>query len=138
MPGVDILRLFSAGEDHTVKVWDLVLNKEVAALKGNIGRCTAIQFTNDLKTVFVGARDGKITLYNTQDKFKQIGQLDLRELGLDEEEVTCMSYIQINQKSSILAVGGSKGQLYLIDLTTLAVIFTETDYIQSELAYLQF
>ena len=49
-----------------------------------------------------------------------------------------MSYIQINQKSSLLAVGGSKGQLYLIDLTTLAVIFTETNYIQSELAYLQF
>ena len=65
MPGVDTLKLFSAGEDHTVKVWDLVLNKEIAALKGNTGRCTAIQFTNDLKTVFIGARDSKITMYNT-------------------------------------------------------------------------
>ena len=70
MPGVDTLRLLSAGEDHTVKVWDLVLNKEVAALKGNIGRCTALKFTNDLKTVFVGARDGKITLYNCLERFK--------------------------------------------------------------------
>jgi len=42
MPGADTLRLLSAGEDHTVKIWDLVLNKEIAALKGNIGRCTAI------------------------------------------------------------------------------------------------
>jgi len=65
MPGVDNLKLFSAGEDHTVKVWDLVLNKEVAALKGNIGRCTSIKFTNDLRTAMVGARDGKVTLYST-------------------------------------------------------------------------
>jgi len=65
MPGTDTLQLFSAGEDHTVKVWDLVLNKEIAALKGNTGRCTSIQFTNDLKTVLIAARDGKITLYNT-------------------------------------------------------------------------
>jgi WD40 repeat protein len=70
MPGAETLRLLSSGEDHTVKVWDLVLNKEVAALKGNQGRCTAFLFTNDLKTLFVSARDGKITLYNTQEKFK--------------------------------------------------------------------
>ena len=138
MPGTDTLRLLSAGEDHTVKVWDLVLNKEVAALKGNVGRCTAIQFTNDSKTLFVGARDGKITMYNSQERFKQIGQLDLKELGLDEEEVTCLSYIQVNQKSSLLAVGGSKGQLYLIDLTNLSVVFTETEYIASELVFIQF
>jgi hypothetical protein len=62
----------------------------------------------------------------------------LKELGLDEEEVTCLSYIQVNQKSSLLAVGGSKGQLYLIDLTTLSVVFTETDYIASELVFIQF
>jgi U3 small nucleolar RNA-associated protein 13 len=109
MPGTDTLKLLSAGEDHTVKVWDLVLNKEVAALKGNVGRCTAIQFTNDCKTLFVGARDGKVTMYNCQDRFKQIGQLDLKELGLNEEEVTCLSYIQVNQKSSLLAIGGSNG-----------------------------
>ena len=93
LPGNETFRLLSSGEDHTVKVWDLVLNREIAALKGNTGRATAFQFTNDLKTLFVSARDGKITLYNTQDKFKQIGQIVLKDLGVEEEEVTCMQYI---------------------------------------------
>lgn len=35
IPGNDTFRLLSSGEDHTVKVWDLILNKEIAALKGN-------------------------------------------------------------------------------------------------------
>jgi len=38
MPGKDSMRLVSAAEDYLVKVWDMVLNKEIAALKGNRGR----------------------------------------------------------------------------------------------------
>ncbi len=91
MPGVDSLQLVSSGEDQTVKVWDMVLNKEIAALKGNRGRVTSFQFTNDFKTMIVGARDGKIALYNTHDQFKLITMLDLQELGMQsEEEVTCL------------------------------------------------
>jgi hypothetical protein len=41
MPGKDSLRLVSSGEDFVVKVWDMVLNKEIAALKGNKGRVTS-------------------------------------------------------------------------------------------------
>lgn len=70
MPGADSLKLISAAEDFNVKVWDMVLNKEVASCKGNKGRVTSIQFTNDHKTLIVGARDGRIALYNTTDKFK--------------------------------------------------------------------
>jgi WD40 repeat protein len=40
MPGVDTFKLVSAAEDFNVKVWDLVLNKEIANLKGNKGRVT--------------------------------------------------------------------------------------------------
>jgi len=67
MPGVDSLRLVSSGEDFIVKIWDMVLNKEIAALKGNKGRVSSFQFTNDYKTLIVGARDGKIALYNTHE-----------------------------------------------------------------------
>lgn len=55
----------------------MVLNKEIASLKGNRGRVTSFQFTNDFKTLIVGARDGKIALYNTHDHFKLITVLDL-------------------------------------------------------------
>lgn len=67
MPGLDSLRLVSAAEDFVVKVWDMVLNKEIAAMKANKGRATCFQFTNDYKTLIVGARDGNIAFYNTHD-----------------------------------------------------------------------
>ena len=41
MPGIDNLKLISAAEDFAVKVWDMVLNKEVAVCKGNKGRVTS-------------------------------------------------------------------------------------------------
>ena len=67
MPGIDTMKLVSAAEDLNVKVWDMVLNKEIATLKNNRGRVSSIQFTKDFKTLIVGSRDGKIALYNAQD-----------------------------------------------------------------------
>jgi WD40 repeat protein len=64
MPGVDTLKLVSAAEDFDVKVWDLVLNKEIASLKGNKGRVSSLLFTKDFRTMIVGSRDGLIVLYN--------------------------------------------------------------------------
>ena len=70
------------------------MNKEIAAMKGNQGRVTCFQFSNDGKTMMVGARDGKIALYNTTNFFKIITVIDLQELGIEgEDEVTCMQYI---------------------------------------------
>ena len=61
--------------------------------------------------------------------------LSLEKLGFDEEEVTCMQYVYVNQTKSLLVVGGSKGALCVIDLATLRIVFKETSYIASELAF---
>ena len=139
MPGQDSLRVVSSAEDFVVKVWDMFLNKEVAAMKANRGRVSSFQFTNDYKTLIVGARDGKIALYNTTDHFKLITLISLKELGLqDEEEVTCMQYVYLNAKSSLLAVGGGTGQLCVIDLATIRIVYKELDFIKSELAFIYY
>ena len=114
----------------------MVLNKEVAACKGNNGRVTSFQFTNDYKTLIVGARDGKIAMYNTTDKFKQLHVLNLEKLGFNEEEVTCMQYISINEAKSLLLVGGSVGQLCVIDLASQRIVHKETAFVASELAFI--
>lgn len=77
-PGQDQLRLVSAGEDYVVRVWDLVLNKEIAALKGNRSRVSAIQFTHDGKTMICGGRDGKISIYNCTNFFQSIAVLEVQ------------------------------------------------------------
>lgn len=44
----------------------------------------------------------------------------------------------MNEKNSILAVGGATGQLCIIDLANLKLIYSETNFIPSELTFLQF
>lgn len=55
----------------------------------------------------------------------------------NEEEVTCLQYIFVNASCSLLAVGGGKGQLCLIDIATLKISYLESDYISSEMAFIQ-
>jgi hypothetical protein len=47
-----------------------------------------------------------------------------------------MEYVWISSEKSLLAVGGSLGQLSVIDLSTLRIIYSETKYIASELAFI--
>ena len=73
MPQNGSLRLVSAAEDMLVKVWDMVLNTEIATIKGvTSGRATCFAFSNDYKTLIVGYRDGSISFFNTQKEFKMI------------------------------------------------------------------
>lgn len=55
---------------------------------------------------------------------------------MDEEEVTCMLYIYQDAKSSLLAVGGEKGSVTLIDLAKFRIVFKEQDFIKSELCWI--
>lgn len=68
----DSLRLISGGEDLCVKVWDLVLNKEIVSLRNYQARIMCLEFSKDFKTLIVGSKDGMITFYNAQDNFKLI------------------------------------------------------------------
>ncbi len=65
MPQEGSLRLVSAAEDMLVKVWDLVLNTEIATIKGQNGRATCFAFSNDFKTLMAGYRDGTISFFNS-------------------------------------------------------------------------
>ena len=73
MPQAGSLRLVSGAEDMLVKVWDMVLNTEIATVKGVLnGRATCFSFSNDYKTLMIGYRDGTITFLNTLNEFKVI------------------------------------------------------------------
>ena len=56
-----------------VKVWDMVLNTEIATIKGATGgRATCFAFSHDFKTLFVGYRDGSIAFFHTEKEFKML------------------------------------------------------------------
>ena len=90
-PQTGSLQLISSGEDLTVKVWDLVLNSEIATLRGTQARVTCFAFTKDYKTLIVGVKDGSIAFYNTQKNFKLIQAVSLSEvLSQPDQEVNAM------------------------------------------------
>lgn len=46
-----------------------------------------------------------------------------------------MQYVFVSQTKSLLVAGGSKGQLCVIDLATLRIVFKESAFVASELAF---
>ena len=83
--------MITSGEDLTVKVWDLVLNSEIATLRGTQARVTCFAFTKDYKTLIVGAKDGNVAFYNTLKNFKLIQVVSMSEvLEQPDQEVNTM------------------------------------------------
>lgn len=87
-----------------------------------MGRITSLCFSQDLKTLIVGAKDGKIAFYNTTDNFRQIAVMDVvKNMGIpnpnaDQDlEVNALCYLSL-KSGQYLAVGTNIGQLVLIDL----------------------
>ena len=120
-----------------VKVWDLVLNAEVASLRAcqEGGRATSFAFSKDFKTMMVGSRDGSIAFFNTEKNFKLIHRVFCNTaigFASDEEEVNSLAYLSFSSQASYLAVGSSSGQLVILDLTTMEPCFKEHSYIASE------
>lgn len=93
-PDRDSLKLLSTAEDFIIKVWDLVLKKEVAVLKpkgkdDNMAhRTTTMVFTTDKKTLITTGRDGCIHFWNVHDNWKLASSIKVSSLGaLPFEEV---------------------------------------------------
>ena len=136
-PKSDALKIISASEDFTVRVWDLVLNEEVACLKGTTGRVAAFAFSPDMKTVIVGTKDARIAFFNAADNFKQIGAINVREIkGMeDETEVNALVYLEINDLP-YLVVGGEVGKLAVLDLKRNQACWIESEFIPAEITQL--
>jgi|DEB0MinimDraft_12_1074336.scaffolds.fasta_scaffold42131_2 WD40 repeat protein len=116
-PDASSLKLLSCAEDFLIKVWDLVLKKEVAVLKpkgkfDNMAHMTtSLVFTKDKKTLITSGRDGCIHFWNAQDNFKLISALSLAAIGCEkEEEVLSMAYLPVNEDPCIV-LGGQTGNI---------------------------
>ena len=73
-------------------------------------------------------RDGKIALYNCTNFFKTIAVLQVEDLWKEQDdEVTCLKYIWVNANKSLLVIGGAKGTLAVLDLSSLNIIYKERD-----------
>lgn len=81
-------KLVSTAEDFVIKVWDLVLKKEIAVMKpkskeDNMAHATtSIIFTNDRKTIMSAGRDGYIHFWDATDSaYGLISAIRLENIG---------------------------------------------------------
>ena len=127
IPAKDSLRLVTAGEDLVIKIWDLVINKEVFSLKGAQARITSIVFSRDNKTMIVGDKDGKVAFYSVADGFRQIAIMDAcKDMGVPGEaiEINTMCFVTV-AKHQYLMLGTNSGQIAVVDLHTQKVCYLE-------------
>jgi WD40 repeat protein len=66
------MRLLSTAEDMQIKVWDLVINSEMASLRAHTSMVTSLVFSTDCSMMVSGGRDGQIALWNANDSFKPL------------------------------------------------------------------
>jgi hypothetical protein len=69
-----------------------------------------------LKTLIVGAKDGKIAFYNATDNFRQIAVMDaVKNMGIPKPnadvdiEVNALCYLSLPKLGQFLAVGTNIG-----------------------------
>jgi WD40 repeat protein len=119
---VDSLKLLSCAEDFVIRVWDLVLKKEVAVMKpkgkdDNMAHMTtSLVFTNDKKTLITGGRDSCLHFWNTLDNFKHISSVKIENLGaLKFDEINALVYVSSKDDPCII-IGGSSGQVLVYSI----------------------
>ena len=98
-PQKDSLKLISCAEDFVIRVWDLVLKKEVATMKPRgadhmAHMTTSLAFSNDKKTLISGGRDSCMHFWDAMDHFKHISTVQIDKIGcLPDEEITALTFV---------------------------------------------
>ena len=91
------MRLVATAEDFIIRVWDLMLKKEIAQMKPKVGEVphatTSFSFTKDHKIMITAGRDGYIHFWNSN--YGLINNVSAESLGaLKDDEITSMMYLQ--------------------------------------------
>jgi WD40 repeat protein len=95
-------------EDDSIYVWDLSAHTLIKKL-GQFGVITSAQFSHDGKLFATGSSEAAVTMWNAAD-----GSFSPAGMGFHTDGGA--SYIEFNPTDTVLAVGDSKGVVFLFDL----------------------
>ncbi len=95
----------SAGQDGTVRLWDLAAGREQDVLRGHDGEVTAVVFGPGGKVASAGA-DGTIRIWDP-------ARGDGRILGRQKKKIGCLAY---HPREELLAVGDDGGTVAVWDV----------------------
>jgi WD40 repeat protein len=103
-----------AGWDKTVRVWDLVGDKDPIVCTGHEGEIECLAFAPDGKTIATGAWDKTIRLWDT------VTGKELKQIGSHPDGILCLGF---SPDGKVLASGNQdqnvkQGTLHLWDLAT--------------------
>ncbi|ETV94253.1 hypothetical protein H310_11928 [Aphanomyces invadans] len=123
-PDAKRLQLVSASDDSTVRIWDLIAQKEVGCMKDHMSPATTVAFSHDGYTLLSSGRDKVI---NVWDLRKQV----LVKTVLAHESIEAIVVVPSPAPSSdvFFATAGDKGLVkrWKLSGTTCAVVATQTN-----------
>jgi WD40 repeat protein/predicted Ser/Thr protein kinase len=78
--------LASAGDDQTVRLWDVITGREVYRLQGHVGRIASVAFSPDGKELASAGDDRVIRIWDPATR------RELRRLEGHNDRVTCLAF----------------------------------------------
>ena len=120
--GPDGQTLASAGDDTTIKLWDLNTKKEIATLRGHTGLVSAICFSPDGQMLFSSSWDKTIKLWDVERK-KEIATFT----GHSDKIVS----LSVSPDGKTLASGSADKTVKLWDLNNHQELATLTGHQES-------
>jgi hypothetical protein len=71
--------------------------------------------------MITSGRDGKVAYWNVKDNFKLISNLQVSQIGVNEEEINAIQYVNVKEGAvshPFLVMGGTTGGLSVLDVKT--------------------
>ena len=110
-------RLFVAGADGAMKIWDLHAAEPVASFQIRGGSPTAICLSPDDRRLFTGDRNGKVTIRSLVDSKNQSSRVLEFELAALREHTGEIQSLRLTADgSALIAAGGIEGERGTITL----------------------
>ena len=104
--------LASAGNDHTVKLWDMYLGREVHTFKGHTDEVWCTSFSPDGRLLASGGKDQTVRLWDVLGR-REIGTFQGREGG-----TSTVTQVAFSPDARLLASASSNGTGRLWDVAS--------------------
>lgn len=128
----DGLRLASASDDHSIRIWDVSERREIRRMEGHSDSVTTIQFSPDGGRIMSGSRDGTVRIWDVQT------ETEVQSLGMGEYRGAVSALAWTPDGGSLLVgarvIGAPSLALWNVSLNREERVFEKT----GPIAYLRF
>ena len=105
--------LVSASADKTIRIWNLIENRQISILTGHNSSVLAVAVSKDREFIASGSQDGTIILWNFQAK---------NIIGILKGHIKSIKHVAITNNTKYIVSGSRDGSIILWSIKELAQV----------------